>query len=152
MSNWGWRSVSRFLGSIMKNGLLLVDHALVNEVARDLESGLRGTLAVAALEHVELAVLDGELHVLHVMVMILEDAADLDELRISLRGTALPSGRWAWSADAGDDVFALRVDKELTHELLLAGGGSRVKATPVPEFSLRLPNTMGMTLTAVPQE
>ena len=30
--------------------------------------------------------------------------------------------------------------------------GSRVKATPVPDFSFRLPNTMGCTLTAVPQE
>ncbi len=30
--------------------------------------------------------------------------------------------------------------------------GSRVKATPVPEFSFRLPKTIGMTLTAVPQE
>ncbi len=30
--------------------------------------------------------------------------------------------------------------------------GSRVKATPVPEFSFRLPKTIGMTFTAVPQE
>ena len=29
--------------------------------------------------------------------------------------------------------------------------GSRVNATPVPELLFRLPNTMGITLTAVPQ-
>ena len=29
--------------------------------------------------------------------------------------------------------------------------GSRVKQTPVPELSPRLPNTMAMTVTAVPQ-
>ena len=30
--------------------------------------------------------------------------------------------------------------------------GSRVNATPVPDTLFRLPNTMGITLTAVPQE
>ena len=55
-------------------------------------------------------------------------------------------------AHAGHHVFALGVHQEFAHKLLLAGGGSRVKATPVPELSFRLPNTMGCTLTAVPQE
>ena len=36
-------------------------------------------------------------------------------------------------ADAGDDVLALGVDQELAVEAVLAGGGSRVKATPVAE-------------------
>ena len=62
------------------NCLLLVDHTLVNEVAGNLESSLCGSLAVSCLKHIELAVLNGELHILHVSVMILKDSADLIEL------------------------------------------------------------------------
>ena len=64
------------LGSIMQDGLFFVDHALVHQVAGDLQRGGGGALAVAGLEHVELAVLDGELHVLHVAVVVLQRVAD----------------------------------------------------------------------------
>ena len=103
--------------------LLLVDHTLVDEVAGDLESSLRGTLTAAALEHVELAVLDGELHILHVAVVILEQVADLDEVSVGLGELRLHLGDGHRGADAGDDVLALGVGQELAHELLFAGGG-----------------------------
>ena len=54
-------------------------------------------------------------------------------------------------ADAGDDVFALGVDQELAEEDVLAGGGLRVKATPVAESSPMFPKTMAWTFTAVPR-
>ena len=95
------------------DSLLLVDHAFVDEIAGDLQSGLRGALAVAALEHVELAVLNGELHVLHVAVVILEQVADLDEVGIRLGELLFHLGDGHRGADAGDDVFALRVGEEL---------------------------------------
>ena len=44
-----------------------------------------GAFAVARLEHEELAVLDGELDVLHVLEMFLEGGADLREFRVALR-------------------------------------------------------------------
>ena len=47
-----------------------VSYTHLHEVTGDLESSLRGALTAAALEHIELAVLDGELHVLHVAVVI----------------------------------------------------------------------------------
>ena len=50
----------------------LRDESLVRHVHRDLDDGLGGTLAVAGLEHPQLAALDGELHILHVCVMLLE--------------------------------------------------------------------------------
>ena len=105
------------------DGLLLVDHALVHEVTGDLESSLRGALTAAALEHIELAVLDGELHVLHVAVVILEQVADLDEVGVSLGELLFHLGDGHRGADAGDDILALSVGQELAHELLLAGGG-----------------------------
>ena len=65
-SNCGMQQRIELLGLDAQHGLALGDHALVDEVARDLQRGLRGALAVAGLEHVELAVLDGELHILHI--------------------------------------------------------------------------------------
>ena len=53
------------------HGLLFVDHPLVHQVAGDLEGSGRGALAVAGLQHVELAVLHGELHILHIVIVIL---------------------------------------------------------------------------------
>jgi len=105
------------------DGFLLVDHALVHEVAGDLESGGGGALAVTGLEHIELSVLDGELHILHIAVMILKDLADVLELLESLGELLGHLGNGHRGTDAGDDVLALRVGQELAHELLLAGGG-----------------------------
>ena len=106
-----------------EDGLLLGAHSLVNEVARDLQRGLGRALAVAGLEHVELLVLDRELHVLHVAVVRLERLANLLELLEDLGHDLGHLGDRHRGADAGDDVLALRVHEELAHQLLLAGGG-----------------------------
>ena len=111
------------LGVDHADRFLLVDHALVDEVARDLESGGGGALAVAGLEHEELALFDGELHVLHIAVVLLESVDDLDELLVH-RGVGLfEVGDGGRSAHACDNVLALRVHEVLTEEPLLAGGG-----------------------------
>ena len=59
-----------------RHRLLLVDQPLAHHVDGDLERGLGRALAVARLQHVELAALHGELDVLHVAVVRLELAAD----------------------------------------------------------------------------
>ena len=105
------------------NGFFFGAHALVNEVAGDLESSLSGSLTVAALKHIELAVLNGELHILHIAVVGLEVVADLDEVGVSLGELFSHLRDRHRSADAGNDVFALSVGQELAHQLLLAGGG-----------------------------
>ena len=99
-----------------EDGLLLGAHALVHEVARDLERGLRRALAVARLEHEELLVLDRELHVLHVAVVRLELVADVLELLEHL-GHHLGHLRDRHRrAHAGHHVLALRVHEELAHQ------------------------------------
>ena len=105
------------------NGFFFGAHTLVNEVAGDLESSLSGSLTVAALEHIELAVFNGELHILHIAVVIFEVVADLDEVGISLRELFGHLSDGHRSANAGNDVLALCVGQELAHKLLFAGGG-----------------------------
>lgn len=102
---------------------LLGDHALVDEVAGDLDGGGGGALAVTRLQHVEFLVLDGELHILHVAVMRFEDLADFLELLVHFGEDFRHLGDGHRGADARNDVFALRVGEEFAHQALLAGGG-----------------------------
>ncbi len=49
------------------------------------DGGTAGALAVAGLQHVELAILDGEFEVLHVAVVLLQAGGDLAQLVVDLR-------------------------------------------------------------------
>ena len=104
------------------HGLLLVDHALVHQVTGDLQGGGSGTLAVAGLEHVELAVFHGELHVLHVVIVIFQNLADLGKLGEGLGELLSHFGDGHGRPDTGHHVLALGVGQEFAEELLLAGG------------------------------
>ena len=53
--------------------LLAGDQAFVGELDRDLERRFGGALARAGLQHPELALLDGELEILHVAIVSLEE-------------------------------------------------------------------------------
>ena len=63
----------------------------------------------------------------------------ISEMGMGVRTPATTSSPWAFTRNSPMSFFS-------------PVAGSRVKATPVPELSFRLPNTMGITLTAVPQE
>ena len=104
-------------------GLFLGDDALGDEVAGHLESSSGSALAVTGLQQVQLAVLDGELHVLHVAVVRLHLLHGVDEVAVCLWQHFLHLGEGARGANARDDVLTLGVDEELTVELLGAGGG-----------------------------
>ena len=100
--------------------LLFGDHTLVDEVARDLDRRGSRALAVAGLEHVEVLVLDRELHVLHVFIVIFQSVADLLELLVHFGHDLFHLVDGHRGADTGNDVLALRVHEELAHELLFA--------------------------------
>ena len=105
------------------NSLLLVNHALVQQVAGNLQSGLGGALAVTGLEHIELAVFNGELHVLHIPVVVFQQGADLGELLVGRGELFGHLGNGHGGADTGNHVLALGVGQEFAHQVLLAGGG-----------------------------
>ena len=56
-----------------------------HQVHGDLQRGGGGALAVARLQHIQLAVLNGELHVLHVAIVVLKLGGDGHELVVDLR-------------------------------------------------------------------
>ena len=105
-----------------QDGFLLADEAFAHHLDGDANRRRPGALAVAGLEHVERAVLDGELEVLDVAVVLLEHGGDVAELVVD-RGIPLQQlGDGVRRANAGHHVFALRVLEELAVEGLLAGG------------------------------
>ena len=89
----------------------------------DADRGTPGALTVARLQHVQAAVLDGELEVLHVAIVLFQPRGDLAKLVVGLRLDLLELGDVHRGADAGDDIFALRVHQELAVKLFHAGGG-----------------------------
>ena len=105
------------------DGFFLGDEFLVNHVDGNVDSGETGALTVTGLKHPELALLDGELDVLNVFKMLLEDHADLEQLLV---GTGKVLGHLLdllGRSNTGNHVFALGVDEILTVEHVLTGGG-----------------------------
>ena len=111
------------------------NEALVRHFDRAAQRSLRGALAVARLQHPQLAALDRELEVLHVAVVLLQKLGGGDELAEHFRHQRFErglvgAGRFPrrlgdvlGRADAGHHVLALRVDEKFAVELLCAGRG-----------------------------
>ena len=71
------------------DGGLLVDHTLVEQVDSDLHHSGTCTLTVTCLEEPELALLNGELHILHIVIVVLQLVLDTIQLGIDLRHSLL---------------------------------------------------------------
>ena len=69
-----------FLGLHTEEGGLLIDFACAEQLHGDSYHSSAGALSVTGLEHPELAVLDGELHVLHILEVSLKFVGDSDQL------------------------------------------------------------------------
>ena len=109
-----------------------VDQPLGDHINGGLDCCRRGALAVARLQHIEHARFNGELDVLHILVMLFQDVADLGQLAVALRHDLFHGGECAalvlvtvdrlGRADAGDHILALGIDQEFTVEVILPGG------------------------------
>ena len=111
------------VGGVAQDGGFPVDELLLHHVHGELQRGGGGALAVAGLEHEQLAVLDGELDVLHVLEVLLEGLRGPSSARRRASASASLSLRHGLGgADAGDDVFALGVDEEFAVEFVRAVG------------------------------
>jgi hypothetical protein len=118
-----------------QNGGPLVDATLAQHVHGHVQGRGAGALAGSGLEHPEATLLDGELDVLHVLVVVLEVAADVEELLVDLRHGPFEGVQMlvllvlgvlvdgVGRAGAGDHVLALGIDQPLTVELVVAGRG-----------------------------
>ena len=117
-----------------RHRIVLADQPFAGEFDGDAQRRLGGALAAAGLQHPQLALLDRELHVLHVAVVLFQQRVDPRQLGEGFRHRgfhrrlvgagflACVFGDVLRRADAGDDVLALRVDQEFAVQPALAGG------------------------------
>ena len=105
----------------VKNRFLLVDLALSNKVAGNLQSCLCGSLTVTALQHIKLSILDGELHVLHISVVIFQLVGDGDQLVVDLRQLYLDLVDLHRCTCTGNDILTLSIHQNLSVECVLTG-------------------------------
>ena len=115
------QEVVELVGLDAEDGFFLGDEAFADHVDGDAYGGQAGALAVASLQHVELAILDGELEVLHIAIMLFHLPGNGAEMVVDLGHDALEFADGQRRAHAGDNVFALRVHQVLAEEHALAG-------------------------------
>src|SRR6267154_6766470 len=100
---------------------MLVDRAFLGERDGGEDGRLGGALRSARLQQVQPARLDGEFDVLYVAVLVLEQAARLEQLGVRL-GQLLRHCRERQRIDrAADDVVALTAGKPFAVHLAPAG-------------------------------
>src|SRR5438270_327330 len=109
----------KLFGRDAAHGCRLVNQTFVHHVHGDLDGGRARALARARLEHEEASALDCELHVLHVVVVALQQLDDVSELLVDGGQFFLQLADGLRRADACDHVLALRVQEILAIELLL---------------------------------
>eukprot|EP00982_Pelagococcus_subviridis_P013843 31285-Pelagococcus_subviridis.AAC.9 len=97
-----------------------VDHPGLDEVDRDLHRAGAGALPAPRLQHVQLALLDRELDVLHVFVVLLEELRVSNQVVVRLRERVLHREDVLRRSNPRDDVLPLRVDEVLAVQKVLA--------------------------------
>ena len=80
----GHEEVVELVGLDAEDGFFLRDQAFFHHLDGDANRGAPGALAVARLQHVQAAVLDGELEVLHVAIVLFQPRGDLAQLVVDV--------------------------------------------------------------------
>ncbi len=119
-SKVGCSSASSLPASIVAIACGAREQALLDGVDGEAHRRLRGALGAARLQHVQAPLLDRELGVLHVAVVALERAQDLQQLGVRLGHPVRELAQVARGAHAGDDVLALGVREEVAARLRAA--------------------------------
>ena len=99
------------------------DQAFFHHLDGHAHRGASGALAVARLQHVELAFLNGELEILHVAVVFFQAGGDFAQLVVDIGHDLLQFENRHRRANAGNHIFALRVHQKFAVELFHSGGG-----------------------------
>src|SRR5262245_45034288 len=122
------------------NGLVFRNQPLIHHLDRDAHRGNAGALSAAGLQHIQLAVLEREFDVLHVLEMRLESGRELFELAVHLHKLALlhllDRFRRTRAGDTSSPCAFVRTSPFKTVSPLRQ---SRVNATPVPQSSPMVP-------------
>ena len=118
----GMQQLIELFGRHAQHCFLFRNHALARHVDGHSDCGSAGAFAIAGLQHVELAILDGELEILHVAIVFFEAAGNLLQLPVGVGHDGFQLRDRLRRANAGHHILALRIDQELAPENFFAGG------------------------------
>ncbi len=131
---WIKRWVQQLVKRIRINAqqrLITCDQAFLCHIDSHLERRLCRTFTASGLQHIELALLDGKFEVLHIGIMFFQLQPNRIKLgknfrhslfhRLAIAVLTGGLGQWQWCADSGNNIFALRIDQELTVKAVLSG-------------------------------
>ena len=104
----------------LEDRLLLRELTFLDQIDRDLKGSRRGSLTISGLKHEQLAAFDGELHVLHVRIVIFQRLRDFNKLIIYFRKRLMQRGDRLRRADTRNDIFALCIHQVFAVQSLFA--------------------------------
>ena len=117
----GRKHLVQLVGRHAPDGCFPINQFFLLHLDGKAHRGEAGPFAVTGLEHEDFAVLDGEFEILHVLEMRFQGLANVFQLA-ERGGHVVGQLRHRFGrADAGHDIFALRVDEEFAVENLFAG-------------------------------
>ena len=96
-----------------------IDFLFVHHIYGNLYRSFCRSLTVSGLQHEELALFNRELHILHILVVVLQDSGNVLEFSVYIRERFLHLIDWLRCADTRYNVFTLCVYQELTEDLVL---------------------------------
>ena len=116
----GSQQLVELVGWVTQDGGFPIDELLFDHVHGELQSGSSSALAIPGLKHEQFALLDGELDILDVFEVFFQGGANFEQFGVRAGHLFLELQHWLRGAHAGDDVFTLSVDEELTVEFIHA--------------------------------
>ena len=116
----GNEKIIELVGFNPENGFVCSDEAFINHVERDAHCGAAGAFAVARLQKVKLPLLDGKFEVLHVAVVLFEQASGRTKLLIDPGHQLLQFRKRTRRSNSSNYLFALRICQKLSVEFFLA--------------------------------
>ena len=119
----GMKEKVDLFGADPQQSFLPGDETFVGEVDGDANLGLSGALSIARLEQPQRTLLDGELHVLHVAVVLFEVGGIPGELLVERRHRGRQLAEREGRSVSGDNVFALGVGQPVAFDAIFSCRG-----------------------------
>ncbi|OQB88019.1 MAG: hypothetical protein BWX85_00116 [Chloroflexi bacterium ADurb.Bin120] len=97
-----------------QNGFFAINQTFIDHVHSDLDGCFRSTLARSSLQHPQLAFFDGELNILHIMIMILKVEGNLLKLTVDIGHFISQLADRFGVANTSHNILTLGIQKEIT--------------------------------------
>ena len=110
------------------NRFFFGDKSFIYHIDGHSERSGRRTLTGTALEHIEFTFFYGELHILHIFVVVFQKSADFAELIIGFFIFFFKLGEFNRRTDTRNDVFTLRIKEVIAVEYVFTAIGIARKA------------------------